>query len=379
MLDKKIITLLKKSDKNTLSAEELSVLKRSNVFREHQPVSHSELIQQINSAAQADSFEKASEGFLDSISSGDFRYRTALSGLIWANALPEHEFVSQYHYGGYYTCGVCGARLSDDNKTALDMLSHSRELLVPNKNFMDICCAGYVLNDLLQFAKLPDVQHSERDIYILNRIFGLAREITEKNKATALLKLVRAEKELGLGEADAYSVMGVLSSCGVFDTPEHKSYCDGFVPCGERGFEYETDIYYPLNFWRGRYGINYDAFKRCFSPEICGKITADTAVTGALKTDDTPKTPARSSAWKYFPDNEHILDLTNEQRYYYGLSPVDPKWEKDVRYSTTHSLFKRNTIYFEGDVVKKLIYEEFNSISTRKGYIEADMYVPTKG
>ncbi len=379
MQDKKILTLLKKSERNTLSSAELSLLSDSGIYCEHKPVTHDELIQQIKSAAQAVSLQKAAEGFLYSVSSGDMRYRTALSSLIWANALPQHDCQQGYNYGEYYYCNVCGAKFSSDNMTCLDMLSHSREHLIPSKNFMDICCAGYVLNDLVQFTKLPDVQHCDRDVYILNRIFGLAGEITSKNKATALLKLLRSEKELGLTEADVYSVMGVLSSCGVFDTPEHKSYADGFVPCTERMFEYETDIYYPLNFWRGKHGINYSAIGRFFSAEVCGRITADTAVTGEAHREELPKKPVKSAAQKYFTDNEHMIDLTDRERYYYGLSPIDPTWEKEVRYSTTHSLYKRNEIYFEGDVVKKLIYEEYNSISNIRGYIEADMDVPTNG
>lgn len=74
----------------------------------HKSVSHGELMSSVKSAASVISMEKAVKGFLYSISTKDFQYRTALSSLIWARALPEHEAVSGRAYGGVYSCQIFG-------------------------------------------------------------------------------------------------------------------------------------------------------------------------------------------------------------------------------------------------------------------------------
>ncbi|MBE6901799.1 MAG: hypothetical protein E7478_04940, partial [Ruminococcaceae bacterium] len=372
MTDKKALSLLKRAYDAPLNTAEQQYCQDKGVMTDSPSATHDELILLIKQAAERVTQERAAEGFLYSITSGDIRYRTALSSLIWARALPKHECSASYVYERYYYCDVCGAKLSTENdKTCLDMALYARQRLLPEKNFMDTCCAGYVLNDLRLFAELPEVRCCDRDIEVLNRIFGLAKEISPQNKATALLKLITTEKQLGLKAGDAYSVLGVLSACGVFDTPEYKSYANGFTGCIERGFVYETDIYYPLNHWRGKHGINYDAIRRIFGEQMYKRLAPDTAVNGAVKRADAAKSPTKSAAESYFRDGEHFIDLDDRMRYYYGLSPLDPSWDREVRFSVTHDLRKRTEIYFEGDTVKKLIYEERFGDSSYRGYVES--------
>ncbi len=93
---------------------------------------------------------------------------------------------------------------------------------------------------------------------------------------------------------------------------------------------------------------------------------------------DNKSKETKSAAEKYFTDGEHFIDLDNSRRYYYGLSSINPEWDMEVRFSVTHNLYKRSEIYFEGDTVKKLIYEEYYSTSGDKGYLESDMDVKTR-
>ncbi|MGN1417615.1 MAG: immunity 26/phosphotriesterase HocA family protein, partial [Oscillospiraceae bacterium] len=383
MIDKKALDLLNKktrSVRDTFSDEERSYCIEKGVLTVHDPVLHDELIKQIRSAASEISLDRAARAFLYSVSAKDFRYRTALSSLIWANSMSDHECAPFTSYTGqeYYTCGICGGEFSvSDDLSCLKMEKYCRDRLIPQKNFMDICCAGYVLNDLREFAKLPDVSYCDEDIRMINRIFGLAGEISPANKVNALLKLISAEKSLDLTAADAYSVLGVLSSCGFFDTPDHKGYAGRFVPCNERQFVYETDIYYPLNFWRGKYGINYSAAEKIFGAEIAEKLSPETAIRGAAVREEPKKKPSGSKAEQYFTEGEHLIDLDDRMRYYYGLSPMDSRWDRLVKYSVTHSLRKRSEIYFEGNTVKKLIFEELAGENGYRYYLEADMDVPT--
>lgn len=379
MIDKEALAVLKKSQKHSLSEKEIQCCVKNMLLSPHEPLSHEEMIHRIKMLAEQIPLETAAIGFLYSISSGDLRYRTALSSLIWAKALPDHECVAGKVYGGSFRCKICGAEMSEQTKhTDFDIAKYGREKLFPSKNFMDICCAGYVLNDLECFSLLPSVQACDRDFQIINRILGLSKELSPTNKITALLKLIPADKSLELSAANAYSVLGVLASCGVFDTPQNKSYASGFVNCCNRGFEYETDIYYPLNFWRGKNGIHYDAIKAIFGENVYKKINENTAVCGETAGETPNRNSSRSKAEAYFTDREHIIDLDDRQRYYYGLSPLNPNWDREVRFSATHQWRKRTEIFFEGDVVKKLICEGKVGEDGCKTYLEADMNVATK-
>ena len=378
MIDKKALSILKKAKKfnPVITEKDREICRENGVLWEKAPVSHDELIKEIKDISGRISMEKAVNGFLYSISSGDCRYRTALSSLIWAGALTAHEEVRDDSRKDH-RCRVCGCSISDESGMAVfDEMKYHSERLIPQKEMTDICCAPYVLCDLEYFETLPDVIYCDEDIRILNRILGLAGEVSSGNKVNALLALIAADESLSLTAADAYSVLGVLSSCGVFDTPEHAGYRSGFVGCSDRGFLYEKDIYYPLVYWRGKHGINYSAFGEVFGADIAGKVSPETAVKGdAVRSEK--KIKAVSGAEKYFTDGEYFIDMTDRYRYYYGLSPIKPEWEKSVMYSVTHSIVRRTELFYEGDVIKKFIYEE-DFLGGRKHYTECDTDAPTK-
>ncbi len=374
MIDKKALALLKKSKRNLLSDDERKYCIKNGVLWEHEPVLHNELICQIKKLAEKISLDNAVKAFLYSVSSGDFRYRTVLSSLIWARALPEHECIASSNYIGRISCSICGATISKETeKTCFDMLYYNAMRIIPEKIVMDTCCAGYVLNDLNEFVKLPEVMYCDEDFRIINRIFGLVKEISPTNKVNALLKLISIEKSLNLTSANAYSILGVLSSCGIFDTPQYKSYASGFVNYDNSKFSYETDIYYPLNLWRGKHGVNYSAISEIFGKDISTQISAETAICGMAEYEESKKKISRSKAEQYFIDGEHIIDLDDRQRYYYGLAPMNLGWDREVVFSVTYNCNKRTEIFYEGNTVKKIIYEEYNSNSEYRTYMEADM------
>lgn len=370
-MDKKALKLLCK--RGELSPEEEAYCTEKGVLTAIEPMEHDTFIRKIKEAAGAVTHEKAVKGFLYSISTGDFRYRTALSSLIWAEALPEHSCEKVSAYNGRYICGICGGEFSEGNDLSFeDMKEHCRNRLAPQKNFMDICCAGYVYNDLREFAKLPDVNFCDEDIRILNRILGLAEEISSANKVNALLKLITAEDSLPLTVPDAYTVLGVLSSCGFFDTPEHKSYAEGFVPCSKREFVYETDIYYPMHLWRGKYGINFSAAEK-FGSDIAKRLIPEK---GSVQRKE-PKRRKGASEEQYYSGNDNVIVLDDRLRHYYGLAPFEQKWDKLAFYKVNDTVKERTEIWFEGDVIKKLIVES----STDRGiyYLESDMNAATNG
>lgn len=377
---KKSISILKKASEHSLTDEEYSLCCEKGLIIKPEKITHSELISKIQALAKEIPHEKAAEGFLYSISSSDMRYRTALSSLIWAKALPTHEAEVITGYSGKPRCAFCGAELDGaGNFSAEKLHSYAADRLFPKKVFMDICCAGYVLNDLTLFKSLPEQHFCGEDIRILNRIFGLVKELGSGNKVNALLKLIAADASLSLTGADAFSVLGVLSSCGVFDTPDRKSYASGFVPCNDRELIYENDVYYPLHIWRGKYGVNYDAVKDIFGDEIFSALSDENAISG--KAERIPAKKKSSRAEQHFTDGVHLIDLDDRLRHYFGLSPMNSSWERMVTYSVTHCIYKRMEMFFDGDRLMKFIYEE-NAVADDgtqgfRTYTESDLDIMT--
>ncbi len=389
--DAKALKILKKYNpyQNKLKPEEIEYGIEKGVLFEQENLTHDEIIKEIKQLSSEIKLEDTVRAFLYSISSGENVYRTALSSLIWAKSLQEHDCIEKGRGAGlvhYYFCEVCSAFINgESNNICNDFNRYNRYRYFSGE--LDICLAGYVLLDLREFKKLPKVDYCDEDIKILNRIFGLVKELGSANKASALQKLITAEKTFKATKNEINSILGVLSICGVFDTPEHKSCATKFVPNNERGFESECDLFYPLNFWRAKYGVNYEAVDKIFGNITGGKLSPECAICGKVQRDFSEKKVKKSKAEQYFTDGEHSLEISNEQRYYYGLAQVDPSWEKQIMYSVTYNTYKRSELYFDGNTLKKIIYEEktvFAEEHIKEGerdveieYTECDMNVET--
>lgn len=357
-MDAKAKKILKKYKawNRTLTEDEMQYGIEQGILFPPMLTSHKAVITEVKQLADEIVLEDTIRAFLHSLSTGKNEYRTALASLLYARALPEHEPAA---YGEYESrCAYCGLSMpGGSNEVELNNSKYNACRYFPDE-FQDICRADYVLFDLQQFVKLPKVDFSEEDIRILNRIFGLVEELSSANRVSALQKLITTEKVLPANKNEIYMVLGVLSACGIFDTPEHTGYAGGFVLEQEKDFRYGIDLFYPLNYWRGKHGVNYKAVKNIFACVTGDLLDEKHTIRGEVNRGEKPAKKRRSKAEQYFKDGEHSIHLTNEQRYYYGLSPIDEKWEKVVKYSVTWNLKKRSEIFFEGNIIKKMIFEQ---------------------
>lgn len=372
-IDEKARKLLKKvcwwKREDIFTEEEIQYGIEKGVFFQPITLHHDDVIAEIQTRANEIELKEAVNAFLYSLSTGELRYRTILSSVFWGRKVTTHEVC------GEIPCSVCEMPVDKNTKISkIDLNVYNRYRYYSGEQ--DIHQAGYVLLDLKEYLKLPKVNYTSEDIRILNRIFGLAEELASGNKAVALQKLITSEKFFKTSKNEINGILGVLSTCGVFETPEHQSVTTKFIPNYARGFATESDWCYPLNYWRGKYGVNYDAVQQIFAPVVGNLLDREHAILGKARREDTaPK--KKSKAEQYFTEGQHFVEISNEERYYYGLHAMDEKWEKITTFSVTHCIYKRTEIYFEGNMVKKLIYEEFNEAQKMKYYHEIDMNVET--
>ena len=393
MTDKKALTLLKKyylpykmegepPETDRDHAEKCGVLVPDSAM------THDEMVSEIKALSQRISPEDAAKAFLYSLSSGDMRYRSAISSLVWARSLPEHELVSNGVKKTEWrtpVCVVCGCSHGFDSAEKVDWNKYGVFRYLPPKQYgrePDYTCAEYVLNDLREFEKLPFVEPSDEDYRILNGIFACAKEMKPHNMDTALLAEIRKRKFIDATGNEIHCILGILSVCGILEGAENKGFLHSFANYTDHGEGRDGLTFYPLNFWRGRDGVNYQAVAGIFGSFSGDKLFPEKAVIPETeeKTVTEEKKPV-SKAEQYFTDGEYTITLTDEERRYLGLDPVDENWETVSMYSVTHFLKKRTVLFYEGNTIIKVIFEEHsvddNGTCLRKSYNEFDTRLET--
>jgi len=327
--------------------------------------------------------EDTAKAFLYSLSSGDTRYRTAVSSLIWAKALPVHSCQSeQLKYGKCIVCGCCHGL---EGSEPIDWNRYGVFRYLPPIQYgcsPDFGCAEYVLNDLREFIKLPSVEPCDNDYNILRRIFGAVSQMKSHNKDVALVSEISTRKILNTTKNGILCLLGVLSICGILETETEKGYLHHFTNYDQYNLIMDNDFFYPLNYWRGKNGVNYSAVQEIFGAFsgtnlLPDKVIVEETSENAMKKKIANKKISKSAAIQYFRDNEYLIDLDDRYRHYYGLSPINPKWETETRFSVTGNFKKRTELYFEGNILKKYIYEEKNSNNSGAYYEECDLDAAT--
>ena len=75
-------------------------------------------------------------------------------------------------------------------------------------------------------------------------------------------------------------------------------------------------------------------------------------------------------------DDNHLINLTNEERRYLGLSPISPKWDALIFHSKTKLSHTRATAFFDGNTIIKVISETkkilSDGIANCGDYVEYD-------
>ena len=391
-VDQKSIKILKKYytsyemvEKPT--KEELEKGTQAGVLVECEEITHDKMIKTIKELADKITVEDAAKGFLYSLSTGDLRYRTAIACLLWAKALPMHSVELKKMYKTE-ECLVCGCMHGLHEEEEVDFNEYGVfHYILPGTygRNPDPGCAEYVYNDLRTFMKLPKVEPADADYDILNAIMGVVSTMKSHNKASALVSAIHKQKIMD-GSANAvHLVLGVLSMCGILQTENEKGYLYNFKNSGERNFEMDNDLYYPLVCWKGKSGADRNAMTEIFGSFAKDRQNKKKEIPSDLSSVlmDTEPKKKKSKAQQYFKEEEYMVDLTDRYRYYYGLIPILEKWDKEVSYSSVHCLHKKVTLFFEGDVIKKYILEEINDTPNEEMYHEmyqeCDLDVPTKG
>ena len=62
--------------------------------------------------------------------------------------------------------------------------------------------------------------------------------------------------------------------------------------------------------------------------------------------------------WEKEFGSQHFITLENEVRPYFALEEMASRWENQVFYSKANLWRKRTELFFDGDIIRKVIEEE---------------------
>ena len=100
---------------------------------------------------------------------------------------------------------------------------------------------------------------SDADVEILRSILELADSMEDDVSGTALATAIRTAKLLPCNQAEAVGIVETLGICGILEAPGHPGFLHSFTPPLERDTgDLRQSLSYPLNWWHGADGVNWE-------------------------------------------------------------------------------------------------------------------------
>lgn len=242
-MNKKAVQILNRlmddQKKHSVSAEELAYARKMGVVVEDQPITHDQAIDILEQVFEAVSLEDATQAFLYSLSSRDVDYRYILASYAYAR--------SWFSF--------------DQGRTqeVPEKLTGSFFNWVKHRGGGIWETIGKPIFYLEQFASMELRVASDVDVEILRSILELADSMEDKASGSALATAIRTAKLLPCNQAEVVGILETLGICGILDVPGHPGFLHSFTPPLERDTgDLRQSLSYPLNWWRGADGVNWE-------------------------------------------------------------------------------------------------------------------------
>lgn len=242
-MDKKAVQILNRlmddGKRHSVSAEELVYTREMGVVVEDHPITLDQALDVLERCFEAVSLEDAAQAFLYSLSSRDVDYRYILASFVYARSWfsfyrGQAEEVPQKLTGSFFNW-------------------------VKHKGGGIWGTIGKPIFYLEQFASMERRAASDVDVEIFRSILDLADSMEDEASGTALAAAIRSAKLLPCNQAEAVGIVKALGICGILEAPEHPGFLNSFTPPLERDTgDLRQSLSYPLNWWRGADGVNWE-------------------------------------------------------------------------------------------------------------------------
>ena len=252
---------------------------------------HNRLLQALRETVQQLTPERVADAFLYSLSTRALEYRAALGSYWYAVSIPDHAPTESWHC---YLCGWSNNSAPGYGKepdqmmyalsevappkgtTAKEALLKALRELSPNSGIPDYTrvhtSPQQCLTVLRHFLTLPPVRHTEADEVLLQRILQCVYALEPHQRGRVLQKTITKSRIIKSNAYEIDTLLNALGICGVLSSDRAPCYAVEFPNEYQRSPETDSDLLYPLNWWRACDGINRERYEIVFGKPYPGPI-----------------------------------------------------------------------------------------------------------
>lgn len=245
--------------------DDVEYAKRAGYMFDAFDATHDETVAWLVRSFKKVTKEDATDGFLASLSSRRLEWRSALGSFAVGRTFPIHPHSEAGRpagsAGGYCrVCEFCGGPtyISSVDPNILNTMRFSW-----GGGASSGTAPTYPGFDLEQFALIPKPSPVEADFVIMRAILDFIREVPVTARLSELQKGIA--RCLASNNIEQRTLLETLGFCGILETPEHPGFLHTYTPYDDRCHaSARGDWAYPVEFWRGKHGINEHALQFWF-------------------------------------------------------------------------------------------------------------------
>ncbi len=253
---------------------------------------HDAALRALKSLVQKIFPDEAANAFLYSLSTRTLEYRAVLGSYWYAAAIPEHTPTDTWHC---YECGWSREKTSGFGKNPAEVLrtlsmlrtsegkSSHKLLLSALTDFHtrngqpDFGCVHTSLHQCLlvldHFLSLPPVRHTEQDEELLQQILQCIYALEPHQRGRALQKKITQSRIIKSNAWEIDNLLNALGICGILSSDRAPCYAEEFCDEYQRSPETDSELLYPLNWWRACDGINKKRYEIVFGKPFHGPVS----------------------------------------------------------------------------------------------------------
>lgn len=262
-IDKKALEILKKCysyNPKTHSVkgatkDEIEYAKSKGLMFDELEINHEQAIHWLLNEVSKIEKEKVTDLFLASLSTKNLAWRSGLGSYALAYRMPLHDFERAKRYSSGI-CKICGYH------ELLDI--HELSLM----NFTRLIDSCHIISEyivmicfyLQQFNKLEYIKPKILDFEIFNMILEKIQNFEKEGTIGKLEKEISKIKVFKSNKYQRVSLLEALGFCSILETEKYKGFYPNFIPWNKRNEGHiRNDWQYPVQFWKGKDGINKKA------------------------------------------------------------------------------------------------------------------------
>lgn len=192
--------------------------------------------------------------FLSSLSSGRLDWRIGLSAYNILRMFPKHFIESNG-----VNCIICSSKSYElVDFSFINSIRFNIGGIISGR----IYHLAFILQ---QHNKLPHVKPTKKDFDIFQSIIEIVRNAESNDSPSKVQKKIGKVEGFKSNAEQRKALLETLGFCSILETEEHKGFLHQFINLGlAPRSRHSSDWLYPVDWWKGRDGINIDALKFWF-------------------------------------------------------------------------------------------------------------------